>query len=767
MPTESITVKGKSASTLEKANPAASASTLLAIVFFFSGFSALLYQVAWQRILTVNYGVGSSTVTTIITVYMLGLGLGGLLGGYLSTRIKNLVGLYCAVEVLIALFGIGSLPILKLLGEATSSAPPAGALTCMFLFLCLPTLLMGTTLPILTALMMRLNATFLSAVSSLYCVNTLGASIGAFVGAYLLISFLGLDSNVYCAVLINLGLVAAVALLMPRKSLTDSTEASRIEAQNTAAQTLGRAAYLCVFLTGFIAIAYEIVWFRTVELLVKASPYAFATVLSIYLAGIALGSWMMNVILKRKKLLDRKQLYFSLQCAIAVYGIVSYSLFHWLATGPLKALVESSFWQELHPSFTLNVFSSLSAFKTGWFTYFDFLIWPALFMLIPTILMGASFPLASDLARTTSGDEGKVVGNVYFFNILGNVLGAVIAGFVFLPVLGTAASVLILSIFALPFFVLTIKQAKSTKTRGVATTLLICTVGAGLLFFPSSEEFIKSIHVNPQPDEQTRTYVEEGVDGVVVTYKNGPLVWHYINGLAHGGKQEYMYGFYRRCLDGMTYCDNLKNVLVIGYGTGSIVDALLRAEEVEKITIVELSESALKNLKKIDSFKEQLADPRVELIVDDGRRFLNRTPRGFDAIFMDPLRSKTAYSNNIYSREFMQLAGNHLNKGGVLMVWLDDYVRLPRTIASEFPYNRLYSEFCLGSNQPMTANIQRREKILKTFSPQEVEKIENFEKYLGDRDYILGRTKDSEINTDLKPRCEYYLGLMNKRQKLN
>lgn len=734
-------------------------TNLLIGVFFFSGFSALLYQVAWQRLLTVHYGVGASTVTTIVTVYMLGLGLGSLIGGALSKKYKNLVGIYCSIEGLIAFFGLISLPVLTFLGENTASSPPFVALGCMFLFLCIPTILMGTTLPILTQIMTRLNSKFMSVVSALYCFNTLGASLGAFVGAYLLISFWGLDLNVYCAALINLVLVGVIASLIPKTKEEKPVESEPVDPNN-----LGKYAYLCVFLSGFIAIAYEIVWFRTVELFVKASPYAFATVLTVYLLGIALGSWGMNRILAWNLKFDKKVTFYTIQCLIAVYSLVSYSAFYHLAKGPMAKIVKASFWEELHPSFSTSVFHSFETFKNGWFVFFDFLIWPVLFMLVPTILMGASFPLISQLARTESGDEGKTVGNVYFYNIVGNVTGGLVAGFVFLQWLGMASSILVLAVMSIPFLMLLVKQLNSKTLKAIAVGLTVVIVGVTYKTYPSKRAFVESIHVLPGPGWQT--FVEEGRDSVIVTYTKDDLVWHYINGLAHGGKQDYMYGFYRRAVDGLTHAKNPAHILIIGYGTGSIVDAAIRCEDVKEITIVELNNSAMVNLKKIPLFNEQLKNPKVELIIDDGRRFLNKTSAKYDGIFMDPLRSSTAYSNNIYSKEFMALAGNHLTDGGVLMVWLDDYVRLPRTVASQFPYARLYSEFCLGSNQPMVENKERRKQILSTFKPAEVEKIETFENYLGDKEFVMAKTAGIPLNTDFRPQCEYYMGLIHKPQTL-
>ena len=94
-----------------------SITLLLSLIFFFSGASAIIYQVAWQRILTTYYGVGAISIVLIVSVYMAGLGIGSLLGGFLAERVKNKISLYFMVELLIGCFGVISLPFLDFLGK--------------------------------------------------------------------------------------------------------------------------------------------------------------------------------------------------------------------------------------------------------------------------------------------------------------------------------------------------------------------------------------------------------------------------------------------------------------------------------------------------------------------------------------------------------------------------------------------------------------------------------------------------------------------------
>ena len=187
-------------------------TTLLSFVFFFSGFASLIYQVVWQRLLTLYYGVGEISITLIVSVYMLGLGLGSLFGGYLAERIRDRIVVYFIIELLIGGFGLFSLPFVDFLGRATAGASYQLTFFYVFLFLCIPTFLMGITLPLLTKIFNSVIGDFLNTISFLYFINTVGAGAGALFASYVIISFFGLDTAVYFAVAINLALAVMILI---------------------------------------------------------------------------------------------------------------------------------------------------------------------------------------------------------------------------------------------------------------------------------------------------------------------------------------------------------------------------------------------------------------------------------------------------------------------------------------------------------------------------------------------------------------------------
>jgi len=734
-------------------------TTLFSFIFFFSGFAALMYQVSWQRLLTVHYGVGTVSITLIVSVYMFGMGIGSLFGGFLAERIKNKILLYFIVELLIGFFGLVSLSFLDFLGRYTAGSSYILSFFYMFLFLSLPTLLMGITLPLLTKIFNNLIHDFLRTVSILYFLNTLGAAAGAVFASYAVISFFGLDTAVYFAVIINFLLAVLIFLAKYYPEVAPRQGAGHEPLQDNREGIFGRIAYLLVFVTGFLAIGYEIAWFRVIGILVKASPYAFSSILSVYLLGIAVGSLFMGRYLERHKNLNRKNIFFLIQFSIGIYVILIFAGYYYLTKyTPLGLFTRISFSNILHPRFLMPSFESLSSFLRDMYTIFDVFLWPAVFVFVPTVLMGASFPLISLLALSRRDREGSTVGTVYFFNITGNVLGGIVTGFLLLPYLGTEITLLLFSLVGIIFAIFVSGPPVGGLQPAVKTAVVLITAAASIILFPGKGRLYETMHTSPGRDFET--YFEEGVDGTIMTYKKDETVKNYINGRAHGGRPGYW--FYYEAIEAAAFAPKMENVLLIGYGTGSIAEAVLKVDEVRKVTLVELNRTLIRNLKKIPLFREMLSDKKIDLIIDDGRRFLLRTGRKYDLILIDPLLTTTSYSNNLYSRQFFLLAKKHLNRGGILMVYTEEHRVMPKTLLSVFERVRMYDFFLLASDVPFKRNPERSEKLIARFPPEVRARLaERYgpDTFLGDQEYIRKISGSYPINQDWKPVCEYYLGL--------
>jgi len=718
----------------------------LLVVFFFSGCASLMYQVAWQRLLTVYYGLGAVSVALIVSVYMFGLGVGALAGGAAADRARSPLTLYLAIESSIALFGASSPWLLSALGSATAGSGYVMTCLWLFAFLAIPTLLMGMTLPMVVKMFHRATGNFFDAVGALYAINTLGAAFGTLFSAYVVVSLWGLDRTIEIAAAINALLAVVVWRLRSAPWPADAASAPPY------AEPLAALVYPIVFVTGFLAIGYEIVWFRLVSVLVKDSPYAFASALAVYLTGIAAGSLAAVAFVRTAGTARLRQLFFVLQWLIGCYVVASVTAFYYaMPRGPLASLARRSFATLVHPPPVVP--ASLGDIVTA----LDIFIWPALLFLVPTLLMGASFPLIAALGLTQPAGEARTLARVYACTILGNVAGGLVTAFVLLPWLHTEPT---LRMFAVAGVLMVLLASTRTERSAVPRMWRIAATAApialALMLFPGAGRLYAAMHVPPAGYDES--VLEEGRDAIVITYLHGDAMINYINGSSHGSRPGY--GFYYETIETLSHAPHAKTALVIGLGTGSILEQVLAAPQMERATVVEINATSVANLRKLPLFQRLLSDPRVDLVVDDGRRYLLRTTGRFDLVLMDPLRTKTAYSTNIYSAEIARIIRDRLAPGGVAMVWTDEFHVLPRTWASVFPHARLYSYFLICSTDPLARDAALAERLIAQHGDAGRRAIEAYDhSYVGDRDRILAATASYPLDHDWAPVTEYFLGL--------
>jgi spermidine synthase len=180
-------------------------------VFFASGFAAVIYQVIWQRALLALYGANIESVTMVVAAFMLGLGLGSLLGGRLASRSSvDLPALFGLMELGIGCWGVLSLRVFQWVGSWTIDAAPVLTATAIFGLVLVPTLLMGATLPVLVSYVARQTPTVGEAVGSLYSINALGSATGAVAAILVLFGSLGQQRSVLLAASMNVAIALVV-----------------------------------------------------------------------------------------------------------------------------------------------------------------------------------------------------------------------------------------------------------------------------------------------------------------------------------------------------------------------------------------------------------------------------------------------------------------------------------------------------------------------------------------------------------------------------
>jgi spermidine synthase len=396
----------------------------LSVVFFLSGVTGLVYELLWVRLLYQAFGSTIQSVTTVVAAYMGGLGLGAWLLGKYADRHPKPAALYGWLEIAIGLFGIVS-PVVLLVAHriyiATAGALELGGAASMALrfslaalVLLVPTTLMGGTLPALTRAFTGVERDRLkSALSRLYSLNTLGAMVGTALAGFFLTEHVGIRASLWGTATVNLALgVAALALARRSKP---SVRPPPADGGAHGTNTVRYVAYILLAVTAFASLLDEIAWTRVLVMLVGASTYAFSLVLLVFLLGIGLGSAFVARLGATRPA--------TLADAALAQGI----------TGAGAALL-LVFFSGL-PLYIMAVIQHATFGATTRLLLLGVAVGAAL--LIPTIGMGLTFPILTDLAAPRDAARGADVGRAYALNTLGSIAGAVLTGFFLVVVLGS------------------------------------------------------------------------------------------------------------------------------------------------------------------------------------------------------------------------------------------------------------------------------------------------------------------------------------------
>jgi predicted membrane-bound spermidine synthase len=187
---------------------------ILSVLFFLSGCSALIYQVIWQRELFTLFGVDLESITMIVSIFMFGLGVGGLCGGVIADTMRSsLLTIYAVMELVIGIFGLYSLQIIDAFGHGLLSENTLVTGFVSFVMLSIPTILMGATFPILVTYVNKFDKNIGKSVGKLYFANTLGGALGAYFAGFVFLYSMDIDGAVYCASVLNVTIAISSFML--------------------------------------------------------------------------------------------------------------------------------------------------------------------------------------------------------------------------------------------------------------------------------------------------------------------------------------------------------------------------------------------------------------------------------------------------------------------------------------------------------------------------------------------------------------------------
>jgi len=661
------------------------------ILFFISGVPALIYQIVWQRALFTVYGVNIESVTIVVSAFMLGLGLGSLIGGSISRNPKlPMLAVFGTIELCIGIFGAASLHIFHWAGTYTAGASllATGALT--FVLVLLPTTLMGATLPILVAHLVRISSNVGSSVSMLYFVNTLGSAMACLAAAGFLMRWLGESGCASCAAGFNftIGTAALLSHLLTRKAAGPERE-SASETGLSGSRANGLFPFpvaLClVCLSGFIALSYELLWYRAYSFVSGTRASAFAVLLGSYLEGVAFGS------LYSKALCTRL---FRSEHRARVLAIVSGLLVVANTIGFLVVplLAFSMRWELSKATFCLVALSA------G--------------------LLGAVFPLLTHISIAPDSRAGSQLSRMYLANILGSTMGTFLVGFILMDhwSMGQISVFLLLLGLAMAAAI-QIHIARSGRRivllGGIAAGAIAAILLAPVIFGTIYERMLFKTDYRPG---MRFTHLLESRSGVVavdnhnVVYGGGMYDGRFNTDLVSNSN------WIVRAYAISAFHPNPRRVLMIGLSSGSWAQVIANHSQVEHFTIVEINPSYLELIRQYPEVAGVLRNPKVSIVIDDGRRWLARNPdEKFDLIVQNTTYHWRAHITNLLSVDYLRIIRKHLSAGGVFYYNTTDSDGVLQTGTTVFPYALRVMNFLAVSDSPLVVNKEAWRNALVTY----------------------------------------------------
>ena len=694
-------------------------------LFFLSGISALLYQIVWTKELALLFGVTAYAVSTTISIFMLGLALGSWFFGKKADRIPRPGLWYAMLEIGIAASAGISLLSLEALDslitrvgfESSTSLPfVLFRIGAALLVLILPTFLMGGTLPLLARYCISSDTAIAQKLGRLYSANVLGATTGCILAGFFAIPALGMRGTLLLGVTISLG-VSMLAFWRMRgpTQLSDGevTAPTLVPAADPAlsdaTHTVERLMLAAFFMSGCLGLAAEVVWTRMLLLYLDATAQAFASVLAIYLLGLCAGSLLSG------KLAQRVNSMFFYGLTQVLTGVtITASFFAW-----------SEWGQSCVPMVRGLIRNAPSGLQSN--TAFKLLLAAAitiLLLFVPALLMGIAFPFAARFFSRQFRALGSGLGSAYMVNTLGAMMGPVVCGFLLLPRFGIQTTLLTLAIgYAACGTLLLVAGNPVSKRWSVYSGAALLALVSILFFVP--DRVISSTYQR----FGTVLYHEEDLSGSVAIIGSPDQSRQIMVGSTNMIGDNFRCRRYTRLIGHipMLLHPAPRQALVICLGSGMTLSAIASHPDVESVECADLSTGIIHAAREYfnDVNNHVLEDPRVKIIVNDGRTHLMATRNKYDVIALEPPPPNNAGIANLYSKEFYELCRNRLNEGGMIAQWipyhgvtLQQARSIVATMQAVFPTTTLWElfdgeEYCVighMSDKPISY-IQIRDRL--------------------------------------------------------
>ncbi|MET0552751.1 MAG: fused MFS/spermidine synthase [Vicinamibacteria bacterium] len=690
----------------------APSKAVLALCFIGSGFTAVSYQVLLSRYVQLVVGSTAYAVSAILVAFLLGSSIGALAGGRAADRVRHPLRLYAIAEVAIGLYCLAFPALFPLLEEVYVRAAPVLGVASLaernafrfavgVLAFVVPALLMGVTTPAFARAAASGDTGRGQWLVRVYGWNTGGAALGAFATAYLFVPTLGFEGTMTAGAVLNL---AIGVLAWVRSEPVEPAGADAVPTPMAAPAAGPRAAGWILLLiaagTGFLSFALEVIWTHLLAILLGNSVYAFGLMLGSLLLGLATGTLIAFRVAARRA------------HSSAAIGVS-------LVLAGLAVTSTLGVWDDVPQIFLLLARASPS------FAFMEFVRFLVAFLLmvLPTALLGTSFPLILRAAAEDTERLGTRVGAVYSANTVGAIGGALFAPYVLLGTLGSARSLQLLGALLLALGVATLGLAAFRFRAAVvalAGSVLVWSALAPAAWNFNTLSTAAAVYLGTSASSQGQIVFqrEDPTGGLTTVVEDKGVRTLLTNGKFQGDDSEEVPIQHRAADIPALFTAGRERALVIGLGTG-VTLASLAAHGFERVDCAEISNPI------VDAARTQFAGvnggvldwPHVRLLREDGRSVLVESPQRYDVVSVEISSIWFAGVGAIYSQEFYALARNRLREGGVLLQWFPIHHLSPRnlyvvvnTARSVFPHVSVWTHrhqaFVLASNRPLAVDLE-------------------------------------------------------------
>ena len=711
------------------------------LCFFLSGACGLVYEVVWIRMMVLTIGSTVFAVSAVVTSFMAGLALGSYVLGKAADRFRGPLLFYAVLEVVVGAYAIFVPEILDRTLAIFRDAHARFALSfyafsllrfgVAFVVLLAPTCLMGGTLPVLARYYTQRREQAGSRVGLLYALNTFGAAFGAFAAGFVLLPRFGMSHTVAIAAGTNLALgvlAFGVWLYDLRACRRDPTPAAQTDVQApplAAAETrvAETTLVLCAFaVSGFCGMTYEVAWTRVLSLIIGSSVYGVTTILATFLLGIGLGSLLCSGLAAQGRCRP-----FHLGLLLVFIGLSSFGTMLLFGRLPYWFL---ACYRRIGESYDLLLLANFAL--------------SLVVMLVPTVLLGMTFPVVVGVCARDIRALGTRVGEAYCANTLGAILGSFAAGFVLVPFVGvqyTVLAAIVAHVLLGMALVLRSPQCRRFTKAVLVVGVVACAaawpqamprwnallMSSGVYHYARalSQVPAQALHALYSGEGDELLYYAEGMSATVcVAEKRTGDRYLRINGKVDASTGDMPTQVLLGHLPLLLKPD-ARDAFVVGYGSGATVGSAL-CHPVETLVCAEVESKVVEAGACFDDVNGQpLKDERLEIRINDARNYLLMADRQFDVIVSQPSNPWITGVSNLFTRDFFRIGASSLTDRGVFCQWLqvyclslEDLRTLLATFQETFEHVLMFVPgegdlVLIGSRHPLTLDVARLDAGLR------------------------------------------------------